>query len=85
MICVPSLILWRVNRAEIVWARQQGSYFENVVPFCFDFYNTNSWGNLCSPELFEELTVEDYEELNRVNYLGVIYTVKAGYASMKRG
>lgn len=36
-------------------------------------------------ELFEELTVEDYEELNRVNYLGVIYTVKAGYASIKRG
>ena len=36
-------------------------------------------------EDYEELTVEDYEELNRVNYLGVIYTVKAGYASIKRG
>ena len=42
-------------------------------------------GGLCLSELFEELTVEDYEELNRVNYLGVIYTVKAGYASIKRG
>ncbi|CAL5219959.1 g1893 [Coccomyxa viridis] len=38
-----------------------------------------------SSKMFEELTVEDYEELNRVNYLGVIYTVKAGYASIKRG
>ncbi|CAK0765130.1 hypothetical protein CVIRNUC_003227 [Coccomyxa viridis] len=38
-----------------------------------------------SSSLFEELTVEDYEQLNRVNYLGVIYTVKAGYASIQRG
>ena len=34
-------------------------------------------------ELFEELTVQEYEELNRVNYLGVIYTLKAGYASIR--
>ena len=40
---------------------------------------------MLSAGLFEELTVEDYEELNRVNYLGVIYTVKAGYASIQRG
>ena len=42
-------------------------------------------GTVCYSELFEKLTVGDYEELNRVNYLGVIYTVKAGYASIKRG
>ena len=35
--------------------------------------------------LFEEISVEHYEELNRVNYLGVVYTVKAGYASIQRG
>ena len=42
-------------------------------------------GLVLSAGLFEELTVEDYEQLNRVNYLGVIYTVKAGYASIQRG
>lgn len=40
---------------------------------------------LCSADLFEELTIEDYEQVNRINYLGVVYTVKAGYASMQRG
>ena len=29
--------------------------------------------------------MEQYEELTRVNYLGVVYTVKAGYASIQRG
>ncbi len=32
--------------------------------------------------LFEEMSVEEYEHLNRVNYLGVVYTLKAGTVSM---
>ncbi|KAK9909486.1 hypothetical protein WJX75_003008 [Coccomyxa subellipsoidea] len=35
-----------------------------------------------SSALFEELSVEEYERLNRVNYLGVIYTIKAGTVNM---
>ena len=53
--------------------------------FIMPYMLVGAEGGLCWSELFEELTVEDYEELNRVNYLGVVYTVKAGYASMKRG
>ena len=53
--------------------------------FIMPYMPVGAEGGLCWSELFEELTVEDYEELNRVNYLGVVYTVKAGYASMKRG
>ncbi|BDA42363.1 3-ketodihydrosphingosine reductase [Coccomyxa sp. Obi] len=35
-----------------------------------------------SSALFEELSVEEYEYINRVNYLGVIYTLKAGTVNM---
>lgn len=42
--------------------------------------NTNDV--LLDTALFEELSVEEYERLNRVNYLGVIYTIKAGTVNM---
>ena len=37
---------------------------------------------MCGAALFEELSVEEYERLNKVNYLGSVYTIKAGTVNM---
>ncbi len=49
--------------------------YTHVLTICAD--NTDAVA-----ALFEELSVEEYEHVNRVNYLGVIYTLKAGTVNM---